>query len=1026
LKSIRWRLLLCTLLCVGALAAIGLFRMQVDTDIMEYLPHGDPIISDAGYFLKHHPAQNQIIVDVSLGRTDPNALVSCGRFVARRLEQSGLFKQVGMGALKEAFPILLGHVLDSLPVLFTEKQLREEVAPMLAPDLVRERLIQIRKSLLSLESTGQSELISRDPLEMRNLVLKRLSLLAPVKEMVLHDGQILSPDKRHLLLAATPAAAGTDTGVARRLTRLFNTVSRELHERYGTEAKLTPMGAYRAALDNEKIVRQDVQRAILLTMVGIALLLIFAFPRPLIGLFAFVPALAGTATALFVFSLYHHAISIMVLGFGGAVISITVDHGIAYLLFLDRPEHTSGKAASREIRGVGLFATLTTMGAFGALCLSDFPMLNQLGQFTALGIGFSFLFVHAVFPRIFPDMPPGRNRGVVLRRLIDRVFPSGKIGAYGALFFGVFMLFFAWPETDVNLSTMNTVSEETNAAEQLMGRVWGNTIFGKVHFLTHSKSLKGLREKGDRVLDMMTVDMNSGVLSSGFAASMIFPGESQQRENFIAWRDFWTAERRAALKAALQTASTELGFSPGAFTPFYEAIAETVRPAADRPIPESLRSLMGISRGEGPVWYEAASFIPGKAYAPEQIYQRYGALGRLFDPAFFSQKFGALLFSTFMKMLIMIGISVGILLFFFFLDWRLTILSLLPVLFALVSTLGTLNLAGHPLDIPGLMLSIVVLGMGVDYALYITRSYQRYGSDQDPGFGLIRTAVFMASASTMIGFGALCFSAHSLLRSAGFTSLLGIGYSAVGAFIILPPILRAFFQGEGNVRDTSAPLNERVLSRFRKREAYPRLFAWFKMRVDPMFSELPWFLDVPFQVKRILDVGCGYGVPGCWLLERFPSAILYGLDPDGERVRIAARVFGERGRVIQGRAPQVPMVTEPADLALLLDMIHHITDDELRLTLNRLNRCLRQDGRLILRVAIPPQRDPSWPWRLASIGHRLLRISVYYRTVEQLTDRVAVSGFQVRQVMPSGGKGESMWIIADKRSRTGAVDGQDG
>ena len=127
------------------------------------------------------------------------------------------------------------------------------------------------------------------------------------------------------------------------------------------------MGAYRVALDNELIVKKDVRNAVLITTLGIAALLFLAFHRPLLGLFAFLPAFAGTAAAFFVFSLLHSSVSLMALGFGGAVISITVDQGIAFLLFLDRPVETRGKDAAREIRAVGLLAALTTIGAFGAL-----------------------------------------------------------------------------------------------------------------------------------------------------------------------------------------------------------------------------------------------------------------------------------------------------------------------------------------------------------------------------------------------------------------------------------------------------------------------------------------------------------------------------------------------------------------------------------------------------------------------------------------------------------------------------------
>ena len=124
------------------------------------------------------------------------------------------------------------------------------------------------------------------------------------------------------------------------------------------------------------------------------------------------------------------------LGFGGAIISITVDHGICYLLFLDRPEATTGRTASREVWSVGLLAALTTVGAFATLGLSGFAIFVQLGTFTALGIGYAFLFVHAIFPKIFPRMPAARTRGAksssqVARVTLPTLCPSTAMSSMG-------------------------------------------------------------------------------------------------------------------------------------------------------------------------------------------------------------------------------------------------------------------------------------------------------------------------------------------------------------------------------------------------------------------------------------------------------------------------------------------------------------------------------------------------------------------------------------------------------------------
>lgn len=62
------------------------------------------------------------------------------------------------------------------------------------------------------------------------------------------------------------------------------------------------------------------------------------------------------------------------------------------------------------------------------------------------------------------------------------------------------------------------------------------------------------------------------------------------------------------------------------------------------------------------------------------------------------------------------------------------------------------------------------------------RAYQRYGGPESSSFARIKLTVMLAAASTLIGFGVLCFAEHTLLRSAGVTFFLGIGYSLIGAW----------------------------------------------------------------------------------------------------------------------------------------------------------------------------------------------------------------------------------------------------
>jgi SAM-dependent methyltransferase len=358
--------------------------------------------------------------------------------------------------------------------------------------------------------------------------------------------------------------------------------------------------------------------------------------------------------------------------------------------------------------------------------------------------------------------------------------------------------------------------------------------------------------------------------------------------------------------------------------------------------------------------------------------------------------------------------------FFYLLDWQLTLIGLLPTLFALICTLGTLNLLGEPLGIPTLMVTVVVIGMGSDYAFYLVRSYQRYTDEDHPSLGLIRLSIFLCFATTLMGFGALAVSGHALLRNAGIALALGIGYSFIGAVFITPPLLKHVFMpiqwSEKEIVQGSKEHRLRAIGRYRHLEPYPRLFARFKMLLDPMFPRLASFLDSP---RHVIDIGCGYGVPAVWLLSLFPRAKVYGLDPDRRRVAVAARAFGIRGSAEVGKAPDLPAACpDQVDTTLLLDMIHLISDDELRLMLRRLYDKIMPGGKLILRATVPSRKPVPWLRRIEAWRMKTLRLIPHFRSSDEVTALLSGAGFRVELIESTAVNREETWFIC-RRSPQG-------
>ena len=856
--KLRWSFIIFVLLLVTGAFVTGLQRLIFDFDLVASLPQDDSILTDARRIITNHPIQDRVVIDVGRSEANGDELVSAAVVVEKRLRESGLFARVGLDQEQHLIPELIFSITGRLPVLFSARELEEKVKPLLDPLKIRAALSDHLAQLGHLESIGQPALIAQDPLNLGNLILPRLSHLAPTQNAQIYKGHLLSADHKHLLIVAEPLISGIDTTFSRKVTALIDGINRELNQnREGQETlTLTPVGTYRAALDNEISTKQGTERAVLFSTIAIIILLLVAFPRPLIGLLALLPSAAGTMLALFFYSLFHSSMTMMAIGFGSAIISFTVDYGITYLLFLDRPYETHGLEATKEVWPLGLLAMLTTAVSFAFLTVTGFKPLAQIGEFTALGVLFTYIFVHVIYPVIFPTMPPARDESLLpLQRFTNwMTTAAGEKKAYVAVGLAMVLIFYANPVFHVDLNAMNSVSKETLTAEKLLADVWGN-LFSRIYVMTEGRDVEELQQKGDRLVPLLDQDVRTGTLASAFVPSMIFPGEQRADQNLAAWRAFWQSDRTAALQKAIRDASSELGFAPNAFTPFLTLVETKTMEAL--PVPRSFLGLLGISKSrDHSTWIQISTLTPGPAYRGDPFYERFKSTGlaRIFDPVLFSQRLGDVLLSSFIKMVLIVGIMTILVAFLYLLDWQLTLIGLLPTLFALICTIGTLNLLGEPLGIPAIMVTVVVIGMGSDYALYLVRSYQRYMDEDHPSLGLIRLSVFLCFATTFMGFGALALSGHALLRNAGITLVLGIGYSFIGAVAITPPLLKHVFipirWSKEEIILGSRQHRWRVMRRYRHMEPYPRLFARFKILLDPMFPRLASFVHSPQPYYR--------------------------------------------------------------------------------------------------------------------------------------------------------------------------------
>ena len=185
------------------------------------------------------------------------------------------------------------------------------------------------------------------------------------------------------------------------------------------------------------------------------------------------------------------------------------------------------------------------------------------------------------------------------------------------------------------------------------------------------------------------------------------------------------------------------------------------------------------------------------------------------------------------------------------------------------------------------------------------------------------------------------------------------------------------------------------------------------MMIDPMFKELDKYVQNP---RRIIDIGCGYGIPATWLLEIYPQAKVYGLEPDEERVLIASHAIGNRGRVEVGRAPDLPEVEGAVDYVLMLDMLHLISDEELQIVLQRIYEKLEAGGTLLIRATIPSDKKIPWKRWIETARLKLTNTPKRFRKEKEIAAFMAKAGFVVNVFASLEAAVEEKWFVGKKTS----------
>ncbi len=124
------------------------------------------------------------------------------------------------------------------------------------------------------------------------------------------------------------------------------------------------------------------------------------------------------------------------------------------------------------------------------------------------------------------------------------------------------------------------------------------------------------------------------------------------------------------------------------------------------------------------------------------------------------------------------------------------LVTMIPVTFGVAWIIATMDLLGYSLNVVTALTASLTIGIGIDYSIHVSERFRSELVDTDRTSSAIRTtlrgtggALLGSAATTAVGFGILVFAINPTLQQFGLITGIMIGYSFLGAVVLLPALL---------------------------------------------------------------------------------------------------------------------------------------------------------------------------------------------------------------------------------------------
>ncbi|HLV43256.1 MAG TPA: 1-acyl-sn-glycerol-3-phosphate acyltransferase [Brumimicrobium sp.] len=766
-------------------------RISFDEDITNILPKGKKNDITAKV-LQQLNFSDKITVMIKAKNQESQAEVAnVAQIFLDSLERDSLFYtdiqgKVNADQIDETFSFVHEH----LPY-FLDKEDYVNIENQLSKDSINKRIKNNYNTLISPTGIVAREFILKDPLGFSFIGLEKLRELGVSKEFIINNGFISTSDSSTLLLFVTPTYPGTDTKMNEGFVDRLYAYQNAINKQFENEAQITFFGSPFIALANARQIKSDIQSTVVFSIAVLMLILILFYKHIFIPIILFIPAICGAAFSLAIVYFINTSISAISISIGAILLGITVDYSLHIITHYR--ENTDINSLYKSVTKPILTSSITTAVAFLCLLFVNSKVLQDLGVFASISVISSAFFALLIVPHLYK--PRTNIKETIIDKFAGHKFEKNKvllIVTVVAVTFGAFT--FTKVRFNDNIADLNYVPENMKKSEiqlESLGSIGAKSIYLSV-YSNNTDSLLLLNNQLESKLRKLQVD---GVVEDYTSVGRIVLSKENQKEKLQQWNDFWGDSKADSIISRVNQAAMNLGFNKDAFKSLEKLLTKEypILSIADY---ESMNTLFLNEFYSSKNDFQTLSTIvktdgQHRSEAIESLSQDNLVL---IDRKHLNEQFLGQIKDDFKSLMNYSFFAVFLILIIFFKRIELAILSIIPIVLTGLVTAGFIYLLDLELNIFSTIVTTLVLGLGIDFSIFMTSGLQHKYTTGENHLKIYRTSILLAVLTTVLSIGVLIFAKHPALKSISLISLIGITAAMFITFSLYPLLFKVFIE----------------------------------------------------------------------------------------------------------------------------------------------------------------------------------------------------------------------------------------